>query len=60
MSVDSSLWQYRVLNASLASITQRATRSTRYVTPLRDDLAAISEARFNALMRDAFQNGSQI
>jgi len=60
MSVDSSLWAYRVHNASLASITQRASRVTRYVTPLREDLAQISEARFNALMRDAFQKGSQV
>jgi hypothetical protein len=63
LSIDSKLWSVRAYNGGLASITQRSSGVTRYVSrhsiPDADTLAASTEARFNKLMREAFHAAAQ-
>lgn len=63
MNVSSNLWQVQVLNASLASITQRASGVTRYVHPSTlppiETLAMVNERRFDNILREAFHSAAK-
>lgn len=58
LSIDSKLWQVRSYNDAYAHITQRASGVVRTVQrsmlPSADALAAMSERRFDAVLRELF------
>ena len=60
LNINSKLWQVRAYNDALAHITQRASGATRHVSrsllPSQNDLAAMSERKFDAIMRDLFHS----
>lgn len=60
LSIDSKLWSVRAYNDGYAHIRQRASGEVRTVQrsklPSADALAAMSEARFDAVMRELFHS----
>lgn len=58
LSIDSKQWRVRSYNDAYAEIEQRASRTWRVVfrsaLPSAEQLAAMTEQRFNAVLRAAF------
>lgn len=58
INIDSKLWAVRAYNDAYAHITQRASGVIRTVDrsklPSCEELAAMSERRFDAILRKAF------